>query len=234
MTRRLSVRLPDVGDGRPRPLLRLLAVADEIDAALERPENHARLGMVDVIVGCGDLEPDHLAFLADSFRAPLVYVRGNHDRGGGWEAGLAQVPEPLADGRFTDVGDWGMRLLALSWPAPGASDAQRDERSAWWQVLRPGFSLHAPSRPAIVVSHVPPRGSGDDPNDPYHTGFAAYRWLLRRLKPVLWLHGHTPLPAASAWKSQVGPSTVVNVTGSVLIELDGSSVDTMREGTSRP
>jgi hypothetical protein len=71
----------------------------------------------------------------------------------------------------------------------------------------------------IVLSHVPPLGAGDAPTDPYHRGFKGYRWLLDRLEPTLWLHGHTPLAATAEWKVQVGLTVVVNVTGAVLIDL---------------
>jgi hypothetical protein len=66
---------------------------------------------------------------------------------------------------------------------------------------------------------VPPLGAGDASTDPYHRGFKGYRWLLERLEPTLWLHGHTPLAATEEWKVEVGPTTVVNVTGAVLIDL---------------
>jgi hypothetical protein len=66
--------------------VRLLAVSDETDKALDVEANRAALGGIDGIVGAGDLEPDYLAFLADAFNAPLVYVRGNHDRGENWTA----------------------------------------------------------------------------------------------------------------------------------------------------
>jgi hypothetical protein len=66
---------------------------------------------------------------------------------------------------------------------------------------------------------VPPLGWGDVPTDAYHRGFKGYLWLLQRLEPVLWLHGHTPLAATRDWQVQVGPTTIVNVTGAVLIEL---------------
>jgi hypothetical protein len=66
---------------------------------------------------------------------------------------------------------------------------------------------------------VPPLRAGDTPTDPYHRGFAGYRLLLDRLAPPLWLHGHTALAAGTTWKVQAGRTTLVNVTGSVLIEL---------------
>ena len=75
-------------------------------------------------------------------------------------------------------------------------------------------------RPLIVLSHVPPRGLGDTPEDYYHRGFAAYEWLCRRLHPTLWLHGHTSLAAARDWRVTWGDTTLVNVTGAVVVELE--------------
>ncbi len=77
-------------------------------------------------------------------------------------------------------------------------------------------------RPDIIVSHAPPQGLGDTPEDHYHRGFAAYRWLLERLKPSLWIHGHTALAASNGWWVSHGPTTVINATGAVLIEISTS------------
>ena len=71
--------------------------------------------------------------------------------------------------------------------------------------------------PFLVISHAPPLGAGDAA-DPYHRGFRAYRWLLEHARPVLWLHGHSPL-ASVPWLVTRGSTTLVNVTGAVLIEL---------------
>ena len=56
-------------------------------------------------------------------------------------------------------------------------------------------------------------------SDPYHVGFAAYRWLLERLRPPLWLHGHTTPATVTDWRDRLGDSMVINVTGSVVVEL---------------
>ena len=53
----------------------------------------------------------------------------------------------------------------------------------------------------------------------YHVGFAGYRVIADRLRPPLWLHGHTNPAAQAGWRTTCGPTTVVNVTGSVLVEL---------------
>lgn len=219
MTRRLSIAWPSARpfagrDGRP---IRLLAISDEEDRALERAANREALGAIDLVIGCGDLPPPWLCFVADAFRAPLVYVRGNHDRQGPWpEPRELPVPAAGLDTRWMP----GIELFALPWPAEGQMAARRDERDAWSQVLRLGWRrLVRPGRETLVVSHVPPRGAGDTPSDAYHVGFAAYRLAARRLRPALWLHGHTNLAAQAAWRVERGPTTFVNATGSVLVEL---------------
>jgi len=219
VTRRLSVQWPDgrLFGGRERPL-RILAASDEPDPALDDLRNREALGRIDLVVGCGDLSPDRLCFLADAFRAPLVYVRGNHDRGGPWPQ-PGQLPLP-SEGR-TEHEASGLPLLGLPWPSQDRDPARHDERAAWAQVIRlAGTNLLAPAPgPTIVFSHVPPRGAGDTPSDPYHVGFQAYRFLLDRLKPPLWLHGHSSLAASAAWQVTSGETAVVNVTGTVLLEL---------------
>jgi Icc-related predicted phosphoesterase len=75
------------------------------------------------------------------------------------------------------------------------------------------------TEPVLVISHAPPAGAGDAVSDAYHVGFPAYRWLMDRLHPPLWLHGHTTTASVAALDAVVGPTTLVNVTGAVLVEL---------------
>jgi hypothetical protein len=214
MIRRL--RLP-----RPHALpddVRLLAVSDETDPALDLEANRAALGRIDGIVGAGDLEPDYLAFLADAFHAPLVFVRGNHDRGANWGAREPHLPQPL--GRDPEVLS-GLKVVGLSWPGDPRGQAIRYEGAAWRQAFGLWLRLRG-AKPHVVLSHVPPRGVGDVPGDHYHRGFAAYRWLTRRLSPRLWIHGHSALSAVPAWREEFDGTTFVNATGAVLIEFVAS------------
>ncbi|TME09034.1 MAG: hypothetical protein E6I65_11960 [Chloroflexi bacterium] len=220
MTRRLSLVWPDprpfaARDGRP---IRILAASDEHDPALDFAPNREALGRLDLVIGCGDLGLDQLGFLGDAFTTPLLFVRGNHDRGGPWPA-PARLPMPFAglDRRSLP----GTTIIGLPWPGGEATPARRDEGAAWRQVLSTlKLRLVAPDGGAwLVVSHAPPRDAGDSPDDPYHVGFAAYRTVLERLRPRLWLHGHTTRAAAPTWRVEHGPTTLVNVTGSVLVEL---------------
>jgi uncharacterized protein len=220
MTRRVSL---DWADARPfrgrkgRPI-RILAASDEDDPALDQAANRDSLGRIDLLVGCGDLSPEYLAFLADAFHGPFVYVLGNHDHGGPWPA-LDRLPMTTVglDARAIP----GITLLALPWPAPRSGIAKHDEGAAWRQILSIlGFRLLWPGSTSwLVVSHAPPRDAGDTPDDPYHVGFRAYRMLLDRLRPRLWLHGHTTRASAPNPLVHHGATTLVNVTGSVLVEL---------------
>ena len=70
------------------------------------------------------------------------------------------------------------------------------------------------------------RGVGDVPEDAYHRGFAAYRWLSRRLAPRLWIHGHTALSTVAGWRQDLGGTTFVNVTGAVLIDFAAAAAGT--------
>jgi hypothetical protein len=237
--RRLTIDWPvaDMSVGTPlapRPI-RVLAVSDQVDHALDFARNRAELKPVDAVFGCGDLEPDYLAFLGDAFGVPLLYVRGNHDRGGGWQAGSARLPEPLDDDLAQAAG---ICVGGLSWPHEIKGRAVRDEASAWRQVLAFRLRSWRSRPPRIVLSHVPPLGLGDTPEDFYHRGFAAYHWLCAHTKPILWLHGHTAMATTRDWHVQWGTTTLVNVTGAVLLELQPagsraapSNIAVPKEGT---
>jgi hypothetical protein len=221
--RRVRLRWPDQRpfddrDGRP---IRLLAASDEQDPALEHEVNRRALGTIDAVIGCGDLEPHWLAFLADAFRAPLVYVRGNHDRGGAWED-RPNVPAALGAGRTTRLA--GLDIAGFEWPGAGRRDNERRSGLAWLHVFSIAWRtlarrLLGRARPLLVISHAAPEGAGDSP-DAFHVGFRAYRWLMNVLRPPLWLHGHTTTASVPALEVDAGATKLVNVTGAVLVELE--------------
>ena len=224
MTRALTVTWPDARlfarrHGAP---IRLLAVSDEVDPALEYAGNRDAIGRIDAIVGCGDLDPSYLSFLADAFVVPVAYVRGNHDRGVNWAAMSVDAPRHLASGHLVDLD--GITVAAFEWPGLQGRQARRDESRAWLDVIHVSWTLalrglRGRRSPVLVLSHAPPRGVGDRTSDPYHVGYGAYRWLLERIHPPLWLHGHTTRASVPDWRAALGTSVVANVTGSVLVEL---------------
>ena len=218
MTRRIALEWPDPQPfrGRGRASIRLLALSDAVDPAFAERRNRDALQPVDLILGCGDLDSAELAFLVDGFDAPLLHVFGNHDDPARWTE-VAGCPLPM---RSTVVQHGaGLAIAGLGWPGPSGRDAARSETTAWNQAVRLSARRVGRTEPLIVISHVPPLGAGDIVDGTFHRGLRAYRWLLDHLRPRLWIHGHTPLAAARDWRLQVGPTTVINATGSVLIEL---------------
>ena len=224
MIRRFEVEWPDprpCTDRAGRPI-RFLAASDAPDRALEYEVNRQALGPIDGLIGCGDLEPAWLDFLADSFGVPLIYVRGNHDHGGAWEDGRVIVPRWLEPGRVERLA--GIEIVGLEWPGAGEHGNRRRPWTAWRHVFAIGLrrllaGLIGRGAPALVISHAPPEGAGDAPTDAYHVGFGGYRWLLHRIRPPLWLHGHTTTASVPSLVAHEGPTTLLNVTGAVLIEL---------------
>ncbi len=215
---RFTMPWPTAGSARgvARPI-RLLAVSDDRDPSLERSDVRTTVGPIDLIVGCGDLEPDYLSMLGDALMAPLVYVRGNHDRGIGWTEGSCRAPDPMPDARPIERAD--LRLAGLSWPGRLDGRAERDEKAAWRQALAlAARTAMSESASLVLISHVPPQGLGDAA-DAYHRGFPAYRWLLGRLRPRLWLHGHTHRASCVSNLDVAGATNVLNVTAATLIEL---------------
>jgi hypothetical protein len=231
VTRHLSIEWPDAAPFRDRggAPIRLLAVSDQIDAALGDDRSRRAIGPIDLIVGCGDLDCEDLSFLADGFNAPLVYVLGNHDTDARWEACRSYCPEAV---RSTVAHhEVGLSMAGLAWPGRRGPRAHRSERGAWNQALRLALRRFGRPEPVIVFSHVPPRAAGDIPSTGYHRGFRGYSWLMGRLRPPLWLHGHTPLAATTEWHIQRGSTMVVNVSGAVVIEIcaPGSWASSMAE-----
>lgn len=224
MIRRLRLEWPDDRPFHDRPgrPIRFLAASDERDPGLEHEANRAALAPVDGVIGCGDLDPAWLGFLADAFHAPLVYVRGNHDRGGDWEKPVLPIPEPLPASRHERLA--GIPIAGLEWPGVRETGNRRHPVLAWRQALsvaRRALLARLGGRrsePVLVISHAPPLGAGDGP-DRYHYGFPAYRWLLARLRPPLWLHGHTTTATVQTLRTDVDGTVLVNVTGAVLVEL---------------
>lgn len=221
MTDRLRVTWPDATpfrerDGRP---IRILAVSDEPDQTLDSAATRDGLGEVDLIIGAGDLEPEYLSFVSDAFHAPLRYIRGNHDVGSAWaHTERTLLPEPMADG--TLVREAGLVLMGFSGsPTYNRRNMQVSSIGMWGRVLF-GWWRARRSGPLIMVTHAPPRDINDD-DDLAHRGFTAYRWLVERLSPPLWLHGHTALVRRGIddRSASHGETLFYNCTGATLIEL---------------
>ncbi len=227
MTDRLTLPWPDPAAfvARGGRTIRILAVSDEPDPTLDSAVTRERIGAVDMVIGAGDLEPDYLSFVTDAFDAPLRYIRGNHDVGSAWSATRRTLlPEPMPDGRV--VQENGLRLLGFSGsPIYSEGEMQVSALGMWARVIRSSSAAQR-ARPVLMVTHAPPRDLNDD-DDRAHRGFTAFRWLVDRVAPPLWLHGHTALVRRGIDDrcARHDGTLFYNCTGATLIELHPADAD---------
>ncbi len=200
--------------------LRILAVSDAVEEALEAPGLRDRLGPIDLLVGCGDLSPVYLEGLVTRLNVPAVTVPGNHDADGFRVPGWVDI-----DGAFhraaavTMVGFGGSRR----YKADGRHQYTESEMRVRVAGLLPRLLLRRARFGRgvdLVVTHAPPRGVHDAFDLP-HIGFDAFHFLLRAARPRLLLHGHT------AYNRNLDPSEslvlstkVVNVNPYRLVDLE--------------
>ena len=133
--------------------MRILTIADKECRALWDYYQPGTLKGVDLILSCGDLDPDYLQFLVTMAGCPLLYVRGNHDE-------RYDRKPPLGCTCIEDkVYDFhGLRILGLGGSmryknSPcmyTEAEMQARIRKAGWQIrLMGGFDIlltHAPAK----------------------------------------------------------------------------------------
>ena len=227
--------MPHAPSGAASDIIRVLAVSDEIDHALQADLGTLRGARL--ILACGDLPADYLTYLMDALDVPLVFVPGNHDAdmsgyrvsraGLTLRAGLpVRPPWPQggvnADGQVVDVA--GLRVAGLGGclrygPGPHQyTERQQSRRSralrrrARRRRLRDGRGID------VLITHAPPLGVGDS-DDVAHRGFSCYHDLVAALAPAMLLHGHVHPHGAPAGGGRLGRTVVRNVVGLHLIDI---------------
>ena len=196
--------------------MRILALADVEVPALWDYFQKSRLEGIDLILSCGDLNPQYLSFLATFFNGPVLYVHGNHDRS--YET---TPPEGCicVDDSFYEY--QGLRIVGLGGSMrykPGPFQYTEAQMKLRAFRLWPKIALHHGFD--ILLTHAPARGLGDSP-DPAHLGFETFKDLLTRYQPACHIHGHVHLsydPAASRIRT-MGKTTIVNAYERYILEL---------------
>jgi len=175
----------------------------------------AKLGPIDLVLGCGDLPAEYLDALATHYRASLLFVRGNHDAPrpeGGYPLG-ADI-----DGRVVEL--QGLRLAGLEgahWYRGGPQQYRE-----WQMALKAwGLGIRLRRRPLdILLTHGPPAGVHEG-TDLAHQGLRAVRRATERWKPRLLLHGHVhPYGSHTQPDTTIGRTRVINVVGHRVLELE--------------
>lgn len=198
--------------------MKILAVADEPSAYLWGPGARDALRGVDLILSCGDLDPHYLSFLVSFTNAPLLYVFGNHDQR--YETSPPEGCE-CVDGRLTICK--GLRILGLGGsirynrtgpPYQYTQSEMRNRVRKLWLTLRRrnGFD--------ILLTHSAAFGLGDG-TDAAHVGFTAFRELLERWTPPVFIHGHSHLNYSIELKRlrSYGTTRIINAYGRYIFEI---------------
>jgi Icc-related predicted phosphoesterase len=173
------------------PGINTLALADEPPHA-PIPDLVAALEP-QLILLLGDLEPAWTDGLAE-LDLPKLGVRGNHDPPDALEAVGA------ADLHLRVVEHGGLTFAGFGWtPEERASELLSGLRGA-----------------DVLLTHAPPAGVNDDPDDPVHCGSPALLAWVEEHQPRVLLHGHT-LPVMPV--HQLGATRIVYVRGATPVEL---------------
>ncbi len=197
--------------------MNILVISDKESPSLWDYFDKSRVENIDLIISCGDLDPDYLSFLVTLSNVPVLYVCGNHD-----DDYKRKPPEGcicIEDDIFVYQG---VRILGL-----GGSMRYRDGKHQYteaqmrrrirrlWPKLRQhrGFD--------ILVAHAPAKGFGDG-QDLAHQGFQCFLELLEKYQPRYFFHGHVHLPySQSAKRSTWYRNTlIVNAYERYVVECD--------------
>ena len=168
--------------------MKILVLADTESSSLWDFFDKRKLEGVDLILSCGDLEPDYLSFLATFSQVPILYVHGNHD-----DIYAKKPPEGcicIEDDIYVYKG---IRILGLGGSfryKPGIHqysewEMTRRIQKLWFRLKRRrGFD--------ILLTHAPAYQINDDDDLPHH-GFQCFRSLLEKYQPKYFIHGHVHL-----------------------------------------
>ena len=196
--------------------MKILVVSDKESKSLWDYYEPGKLDPYDLIISCGDLAPQYLSFLATFTKAPVLYVRGNHD-----DCYEQTPPDGCTDidGKFYHFK--GLRIVGLGGSMryrPGINQYTDDEMFHRIRKLR--YRLWRNHGFDLLVTHSPAKGLGDA-DDLTHTGFEALVKLIDRYHPAYHIHGHVHANYSYKKKGpiQYGPTTILNVYESYVLEI---------------
>jgi Icc-related predicted phosphoesterase len=185
--------------------VRVLALADKpppLDPALMAEQ----MG-VDAVVCLGDLDRAWIEPLAH-LRLPRFGVHGNHD-------------EPGLLGEVEVIDLQGKRTSLCGLTFAGFEGCVRYGAGGPFHYTQRQAAKLARKLPAadVLLTHCPPRGVNDDPDDPAHVGFEGLLDWVRAHRPRHLLHGHTH-PIGGQVMSRFEDTRVHWINGARVVVLD--------------
>ncbi|MBF0200011.1 MAG: metallophosphoesterase [Desulfamplus sp.] len=165
--------------------MKILTVSDVVIPELYREFDINRFHDIDLVLGCGDLPPEYLAFLLHAMNAPLYYVKGNHDL-----RYDSSPPMGCLDIHGRIVKFKGLNIMGLGgsrWYNGGINQYTEAEMRKTIRRMIPSLWWHRCID--ILITHAPPRHV-HDAEDRCHRGFDSFCRFISRKKPRYLIHGH--------------------------------------------
>ena len=166
-----------------------------------------KLEGIDLILSCGDLKPQYLSFLASFTKAPVLYVRGNHD-----DCYEINPPDGCICIEDSIYNFNGLRIMGL-----GGSIKYNNGKNQYTQnqmkkrVKRMWFKLMRNHGFDILLTHSPAYQLNDGRDLP-HQGFQVFNTLMDKYHPRFFIHGHVHMAYGRQHKryDQYGDTHVIN------------------------
>ena len=165
--------------------MNILVLSDVESKSLWDYFEKEKLEGIDLILSCGDLNPNYLSFLTCFTKAPILYIHGNHD------AKYEKTPPEGCLCVDDDIYTYrGVRILGLGGCMrykPGPFQYTQKEMNRRNRKLR--FKLFFHIGFDILLTHAPDQGV-NDAEDLCHQGFAGFLKLMDKYRPKFFCHGH--------------------------------------------
>lgn len=201
--------------------MKILAVSDNrLPQFLNSEFLKQHFSDVEILISCGDMDPDYLDFVASVLSLPLYYVKGNHDHHYSADT-PGGIDLHLRTAEYNGVLMSGMQGSIRY----NKGDLQYSDMEMSGKVLRmmPGLLARRMVKEYgvdVFAAHSPPRGVNDG-KDYAHRGFRAFRWLIRWGRPRYLIHGHVDLyDQRIPRETQFFKTTVVNINPSRVITIE--------------
>jgi predicted phosphodiesterase len=165
--------------------MKILVVGDHESKSLWDFYEPGKLDGIDLILSCGDLNPNYLSFLVTLSHAPVLYVHGNHDDK--YEKHPPEGCTCIDDDLYVYNG---IRILGLGGSMRYRNGVhQYTEKEMEKRIKKLRLKLFCHRGFDILLTHAPAKGLNDGSDLP-HMGFECFHPLLQKYKPKYFIHGH--------------------------------------------
>jgi Icc-related predicted phosphoesterase len=206
--------------------MKLLAVSDVEPPFIWSSQLKERFQDIDLVISCGDVSSEYLAFISDALNAPLYYVFGNHQGPLPFEdERVRKIPQGINLDQKCIVDETGLIIAGVQGSLQyNYGHYQYTQLQMWLKVLALvpillSNKLKYGRYLDVFVSHAPAWQLLDAKDWP-HRGSKAFRWLIETFEPMLHIFGHVHLYRQDAkYKMNIKHSVVMNAYGYREIEI---------------